>query len=226
MGYKILKIASQKRNFSRASVRFSSFVLGLSVKLILENNLKLGKEISKVKLKKIIENDFLEKATGKSLRLIGMRPRSEKEIFDKLRNYLYKTIKGTEQKTEFDFSSVIKDISGKAIERLKEKGLIDDEAFATWWIEQRKEFRPRSKRELFVELSRKGVDRRLIEKKLLEIDYNETEAAIRLIEKKLKSFPEKMEKIDKKKKLVSFLLGKGFCYNEVIGLIDERLDKR
>ncbi len=226
MGYKILRIKLQKRNSSRSSVYFPGFVLGLSVKSVLENKLLPEKEISESELIRIIKNDFLEKATDKSLRLIGLRPRSEKEIYDKLNNYLYKTVKGTEQKTEFDFGSIIDDISNKAIEILKGRGYVDDEAFSVWWIEQRKEFRPRSKRELYFELCQKGIERGLIERKLLEINYSEVEAAIKLIEKKLKAFPEKMSKMDKKKKLISFLLRKGFCYSEVVGLIDEKLGKR
>ncbi len=226
MGYKILKIASQKRNFSRANVYFSDFVLGLSVKSVLENNLFLGKEISQSKLKRIIEDDFLEKAIEKALRLLGLRPRSEKEILDKLIDYLSRAVDNTQQKVKFDFHLVLKDVADKAVARLEKRGLVDDEAFVVWWVEQRREFRPRSKREIFVELYQKGVERELIERKLAEVDYNEAEAAIGLIEKKLRGFPEKMANIEKKKKLLSFLMRKGFYYNEVVDLIDERLDKR
>lgn len=45
-----------------------------------------------------------------------------------------------------------------ALERLGDLGMLDDEAFATAWVESRDRARPRGERALRAELRRKGVD--------------------------------------------------------------------
>jgi regulatory protein len=45
------------------------------------------------------------------------------------------------------------------IARLREHELIDDRAFAAYWVEQRQTFRPRGARLVRAELNRLGVDR-------------------------------------------------------------------
>jgi len=50
------------------------------------------------------------------------------------------------------------DLVTGAIERLGELGMLDDEAFATQWVESRDRARPRGERALRQELRQKGID--------------------------------------------------------------------
>jgi SOS response regulatory protein OraA/RecX len=55
-----------------------------------------------------------------------------------------------------------------AIERLSELGMLDDEAFATQWVESRDRAHPRGEHALMIELRQKGIDATLIAKILRE----------------------------------------------------------
>ena len=50
-----------------------------------------------------------------------------------------------------------------AVERLGELGLLDDEAFARWWVESRDRAKPRGEHLLRAELGLKGVDRSVVD---------------------------------------------------------------
>lgn len=56
----------------------------------------------------------------------------------------------------------------RAIERLLELGMLDDEAFARLWVESRDRARPRGERALIIELRQKGVDATIITATLKE----------------------------------------------------------
>jgi len=226
MRYRIKKVTSQKKSSSRVTLHFANLVIGISAKVFSENNLSSGIYLSSSDLKKIISADFLEKAVDKGLRLIGNRPHSEAEISQKLRVYLGKTIKMTSQKTKLDFTEILLNVCADALAVLKSKDFVNDEVFTNWWIEQRAEFRPRSKRQLYFELVQKGIKRDLIERKLSGVDYDEKSAAVLLIEKKLKIMPKSMSDTEKKNRLIAFLSRKGFSFSQIIDLIDERLIRR
>jgi regulatory protein len=62
-----------------------------------------------------------------------------------------------------------------AIERLGELGMLDDEAFATQWVESRDRARPRGERALRQELRQKGIDSETIARTLEERRGSEVE---------------------------------------------------
>jgi regulatory protein len=226
MRYRIKKISPQKKSSSRVNVYFSNFVIGISAKTLFENNLSLGICLSSNDLKRIITADFLEKAVDKGLRLISLRPHSEAEVCEKLAVYLGRTVKMISQKTGLDLMETLPKIKTDALAVLRSKSLVDDDVFANWWIEQRAEFRPRSKRQLYFELMKKGITKEIVEKKLSGVDYDEKSAAARLIDKKLKTLPITISDRERKNILIAFLSRKGFSFSQIIDLIDERLGKR
>ncbi len=59
------------------------------------------------------------------------------------------------------------------LERLKSSGLIDDFVFAQSWVENRTEFRPRSRRAISYELMRRGIQSELIEQSVAQLDEDE-----------------------------------------------------
>jgi regulatory protein len=87
--------------------------------------------------------------------------------------------------------------------------LLDDEAFARYWIDQRESFRPRSHVALQHELREKGVSRAIIDQALLGLD--ELKSARQAAANKLyrwQKLPEEQFKL----KLGRFLLRRGFSY--------------
>ncbi|MBI4033198.1 MAG: regulatory protein RecX [Candidatus Blackburnbacteria bacterium] len=144
-----------------------------------------------------------EKVYNKILRFATLRPRSEKEI-----NVWFKRKK------------IPTKLHERVFNRLKNLGLVDDKAFASWWIEQRLTFRPKGRRAIFFELRQKGVSEDIIEDVLGTIGFpQEVELARDLVAKKLprfKDFPVE----EKKKKLVGLLVRRGFSWETIRKAVD------
>lgn len=145
-----------------------------------------------------------------TLRFLSYRPRSEKEIRDKL----------ISKKASLE-------IIEKIIAKLKEKKFINDEEFAKWWIESRLAYKPRSINLIKRELLQKGIDRELIDAQITNFQFpisNELKNAKKLIEKRLSRY----KGLDRRKiyeKLGRYLASKGFDWDTVKKSIDETLDK-
>jgi regulatory protein len=119
--------------------------------------LKTGQEIDRSRLDTLESQDRVQRCFNAALRLLGYRPRSEKEIRQRL------------QRHGFDGEYL-----NKAIDRLKEQGLVDDIAFARFWKDNRETFSPRSRRMTKLELRRKGLSSDIIEQVSGEIDDGES----------------------------------------------------
>lgn len=81
-----------------------------------------------------------------ALRFLGSRPRTEREVSDRLRR-----------------ASASDVVVSATLERLRELRYVDDAAFAEWWIEQRDRHAPRGRRMLEAELRQHGVPYDVIE---------------------------------------------------------------
>ena len=149
-----------------------------------------------------------EKFYNKALKFLSYRPRSEKEIRDKLRR-----------------KKASEEIINKIISRLKENNFLNDEEFAKWWIEQRTNFKPRSVRLIKIELKQKGIDKELIDETIdhLPSTIDDLSSAKKLIEKRLPRY--KNLTPDKKfQKIARYLSSKGFDY-DIIKEIFKDLNK-
>src|SRR3989344_6077674 len=125
-------------------------------------------------------------------RLLSRRPQSEKELRTKLQQYGYK------KKIEDLLDNI-----NYVVEQLKKEEYIDDKKFADWYVSQRQDFRPRSKRRLTVELTQKGISDEIIEIALE--GYNEELVLKKLIEKKKEGYSTE--------ELINYLLKQGFPYD-------------
>ena len=143
----------------------------------------------------------------KTAKYISLRPRSEKE----LRDYVSR-------------KKVPASIINPLFEKLYSLKLLGDEEFASWWIDQRNTFRPRSVMQLRSELNQKGVSREIIESVLAKLVSIQTEidAAKCLIQKKLKLLS-RIDSREKKHKLMQFLMRKGFSWEIIEKAIQESI---
>lgn len=122
------------------------YAFSLEAAVALQARLRIDQELSQPKLEKLEHENQLKKALASSNRLLSFRPRSEKEIRQKLLQ------KG------FDTAIV-----AESLKYLREHGLVDDTAFARYWAENRAAFSPRSQRMVQLELRQKGVTAGLAE---------------------------------------------------------------
>lgn len=98
----------------------------------------------------------------------------------------------------------------QALGRLKELRLIDDEAFARFWLENRAAFRPRSRAMLRQELARKGISAATTSDVTAELD--DLAGARNAAESRMRAFGG-LAPIELRRKLVAFLRRRGFSYD-------------
>jgi regulatory protein len=110
-------------------------------------------------------------------------------------------------------------IINQVIEKLEEKGLLNDTSFAQTWIENRNEFRPRSHRLLASELRSKGIAAEIIQD-TLETTTPEEELAYLAAMKRVRRY-EQLEWQDFKRKLGSYLARRGFSYSVIKPVIEQ-----
>lgn len=137
------------------------------------------------------------------LRFTSFRPRSEYEIKCWL---LRKKISEKDSET--------------AIKQLKTAGVINDESFSLWWVDQRSTFRPKARRALVFELVKKGVNKTLAEEVVGKGEASDEDLAFQLIEKK-KRLWEKLDAETRKKKIINLLASRGFGWEVIKRLSKE-----
>ncbi|GAB3624867.1 hypothetical protein GCM10027418_29520 [Mariniluteicoccus endophyticus] len=140
------------------------------------------------------------------LRALTMRAHSRHELAETLR------------KKEIPAESI-----ERVLDRMDEVGLVDDEKFAASWVESRQQRRHLSRRALRDELTRKGVDREVVDQALAEVDpSDEHAAALALAEKKLRSMG-RLDAAVKRRRLAGALARKGFSHGIVSAVLAEVL---
>ena len=124
---------------------------------------------------------------------------------------------GKEIRDKLKKKEFAKDLIDEVIEDLKRVNLIDDYDFASAWIRDRVSNNPRGKAILKQELWKKGIKKEIIEKALKEYFKNvdeELNLAKKLMEKRKKRYAN-LEKNVAKRRMMDFLLRRGFSYDIV-----------
>ena len=125
---KITAIEQQKRNKERVSIFLDGqFAFGLAFETAA--GLRVGQELSDEAIAQLQDRETVVQARQSAFRFLSFRPRSIAEV---RRNLLGK------QFEEGLVETIIND--------LVQRNYLDDAAFATYWVEQRESFKPRSQR--------------------------------------------------------------------------------
>ncbi len=104
-------------------------------------DLRVGQVMEGVVQEQVLDRDQFQGALDTALAFLGHRPRSAQEIRRRLAR-----------------KKVSPGLVEEVLDRLRQLRLVDDEAFARYWVEQRQTFRPRGARVLRAELRQRGVD--------------------------------------------------------------------
>lgn len=163
-----------------------------TVKLIDATDLKTGMTLSDEHVALLQQKHELEDAYRISLHFLGYRPRSRREIERHLKKKNVRT-----------------EIVAHTVGRLTESRLIDDEAFASWWVGHRRRLKPRSSYALRLELLQKGIDESIISAAVAETD--DSRAALELLNAKRKQW-RRYDDRSKRQKMLAFLNRRGFRY--------------
>jgi len=192
----ITAIKINKKNSHRRSVYVDgNFAFSISEGVFL----KKGEKISQSKIKDFKEIDDLSKAKFSALNLISYRPRSEKEVYDKL-------IQKGWGKT----------IANKVVSELVKNQYIDDESFAKLFANYKVKNYLLGPNSLRKELYKKGLKNEIIEK-TIQLVYDEypKEVLIRsLIQKRGFKLGVRIEKKDMNK-VYKLLFRKGYSLDDI-----------
>ena len=199
MAHKITALEPQKRSRDRVNIYLDGvFAFGLAA--IKATSLRVGDELSEQDIEALKAADQIERAYENALNFLSYRPRSKAE----LQRYL-------SRRRELP-DTVVETV----LTRLCKAGLLDDEAFARFWVENRTKFRPRGRRMLVQELRQKGVPPETIEAALAE--YNEDASAWKVAENHARRLAHLPPDIFKRR-LSGRLARRGFSYDLIHEII-------
>ena len=192
----ITALVVQKRNKDRVKVYLDGkFAFGLAA--IEALTLKRGQVLSDADIARLHDADEAEKAHERALRFLANRPRSASEVRQNLR--------------KAGFSP---DTIERVLARLSRADLVNDKAFARYWLENRRQFNPRGQRALRQELRQKGVDPQVIEMVLQQAAFNDDRAAIQAALAKVNRYRH-LPREEFEQKLGAYLGRRGFDYETV-----------
>ena len=159
-----------------------------------------GSDISDEELYCLLEDSKVNRAKEKALYLIEYRSRTRKEIFDKL------------------IPQFGENAAEKAVSRLEELGLIDDEKYAREYAEQllsRKKF---SVERAAFELLKKGIDKDLAEEILEDLSPDPVEQISELLSTK---YSKRLDSEADRRKTVNSLRAMGYRWSDIKEAMNE-----
>ena len=212
---KITGISIQARNPDRVNVSVDGkYRFSLDIFQVTELGIKTGKEYTEEELVELETESQFGKLYARALEYTMMRPHSAKEV----RDYLWRKTRTTrvrvpETNEIREKPGASQAIADRVYERLVEKGYLNDENFARYWVENRQATKGISQRKLIAELRSKGVDQSVIEQ-VMQNSPREEKSEIR------KVLAKKRNKYDDEQKLIAYLMRQGFSYDTIREALD------
>jgi regulatory protein len=176
------------------------FLLAVNLALVQDAGLHSGMELSEAQVEALRREDARHQAYDAALRLLAYRPRSEREMRQRLAR------RGIEAP-----------LIDETLARLRRHGYLNDEAFARLWTESRQAASPRSRRLIRSELLAKGVRSETATAAVSDVE--DEDAAYRAASRRLRAFPlDDFEAF--KRRLGGFLLRRGFSFDVTRRTVD------
>lgn len=207
---KITALTAQQRDPNRINVMVDGkYRFSLDISQVVSLGVKVGREYTDAELSEIEGESQFGKLYARALEYCLMRPHSKREVRDylwrKTRETRYKSRKTGEIKLR---DGVSPELTDRVYEKLIEKGYLDDEKFARYWVENRNLTKGASKRKLSSELAAKGVERGVIEQLLAESSRTDEGELQKIIAKKRAKYSDEQ-------KLMQYLARQGFGYDDI-----------
>ena len=157
---------------------------------LVQSGIHSGLDIDEDKLSQFQNESNFGKNYIRAVDLISRRLRSEKEIRDYAKRKQW-TVDNTD----------------RVVERLKQRGYLNDRVFAEAFVRSRQNATKYSKRRIEQDLRKKGVSSAII-KEVLHDEVNDLEALKKLVAKRAQRY-------DNPAKLKAYLLRAGFNYDDI-----------
>ena len=207
---RITDISVQSKNKDRVNVSVDGrYRFSLDIFQVGELGIKIGNDYSESELTEIETESKFGKLYMRALEYTLMRPHSGKEIRDYLQRKTRTTKKRNPKSGEVStHEGVSQTIVDRVYSRLDQKGYIDDEKFARFWVDNRNQRKGTSRRKLEAELRSKGVNSHIIDIALENSVRTDSEELKKIIDKKRSKYSDD-------KKFMQFLARQGFRYEDI-----------
>lgn len=208
---KITGITSQTKNDNRVNVMVDgTYRFSLDIFQLSDLGIRVGKEYTEEELVELESESQFGKLYARALEYCLMRPHSAKEV----RDYLYRKTRDTRTKTGGIKKGVPVEITERVFVRLTDKGYIDDEKFARYWVENRSTTKGASRRKIIAELRAKGVESSLVERLWDDSERSDENELQKIIAKKRNRYPDDQ-------KFMQYLARQGFSYDDIKSALSE-----
>jgi len=204
---KITALRAQAKDPQRVNVFVDGeFAIGVSLTTITKVGLHVGKQLSTEEFARLEQIESDDKAYVAALRFLEARPRSIAEVRARLGRK--------------DFAPEAIDA---AVARLAELELLDDAAFARFWVENRQANRPRGAGALRDELRRKGIDTDTAAQVLSDesLTGDESAGAWRLARGALRKYAGSRDRNAFTRRMGSYLQRRGFSFEVIRPIVDQ-----
>jgi regulatory protein len=199
----IITSIKQQKDKNRVNIYLDGkFGFGIDLENFVKLNLRVEQELTAKEIEEIKAKANYQKSLNRLIAFASRRPRSMREI-----------------ETWFKRKEVPVEFHERLINKLESFEMAGDERFARFWVESRSTFRPKSKRVINQELRIKGISKEIIDKVLSENVIDEEKIAKELVAKKMYKW-EKLQGVQKRKKISEFLARQGFGWDIIKKLID------
>jgi regulatory protein len=124
----------------------NQFLMGINALIALQMGLKVGQELTPQQVEQLRQEEALQQAIARALNYLSFRPRSREEV----KRYLER-------------KETPRELIDRVLERLEKLELINDQAFAQFWMESRARFNPKGAQAIKNELRQKGLTREVVD---------------------------------------------------------------
>lgn len=206
---KITAISAQARNPDRVNISVDGkYRFSLDITQVVELGVKIDREYDEAELLELETESQFGKLYARALEYCLIRPHSSREM----RDYLWRKTRATKYKSRTgelkERAGASQEVADRVFGRLVERGYIDDEKFARYWVENRNRTKGTSWRKLQAELRAKGIESSIIETVLTETDRTDENELAKIIAKKRTRYPDEQ-------KLMQYLARQGFSYDDI-----------
>lgn len=188
----ITRLAPGVRDTNRVNVYLDGhFAFSLDVAQVIDLGVKVQQKVDEDRLKELQGASEFGRLYQRTLEWVLMRPHSAQETRDYLKRRKMKRQMLNRQRAREDkrpLPEIQDEIAAQVLERLQERGYLDDLKFAKFFVENRHVRRGISQKRLRMELKQKGVDDEKIQLALDTIPRDDEEEIMKIIAKKRQKY--------------------------------------
>lgn len=210
---KITRIVSATRDSNRVNVFIDGkYTLSLDIAQVSDLGISVGREYTTEELDALQVESTYGKVYTQSLAYCMRRPHSSREMRDYLRRKSLPTTYRNRTGELRRHTGVDQVVIDRVYHRLIEKGYVDDEVFARWWVSNRHQAKGMSRRALVSELKSKGLTDETITSAIEASGHQDKDELTRIIAKKRHRYPDPQ-------KLKLYLARQGFSYDDIMSVL-------